>query len=112
MKEDLDNVMEPLPMVRVLLLHTINKNPKVSGYSIINLINEFTASRVELRTGTVYNELRKLEKNGLLESTQQTTSRKVRLYTISNPGLEELKRLINIIKIKIDILLQPLIDLN
>ena len=64
------NLIEPLPMVRVLLLHMIEQNPKISGYSLINKISEFSNSKVELRTGTVYNELRKLlpKKNTIVKT--------------------------------------------
>lgn len=104
------NLIEPLPMVRVLLLHMIEKNPKVSGYSLINLISEFSNNMVELRTGTVYNELRKLEKNGYLISTQEETSRKIREYTITETGSKELAYLMSIVKKKIDDILQPLLS--
>ena len=104
------NLIEPLPMVRVLLLHMIEMNPKVSGYSLISLISEFSNKMVELRTGTVYNELRKLEKNGFLISTQQETSRKIREYTITKSGSEELNNLMSIVKKKIDGILRPLLN--
>ncbi len=104
------NIIEPLPMVRVLLLHMIEMNPKVSGYSLISLISEFSNKMVELRTGTVYNELRKLEKNGFLSSTQQETSRKIREYTITKSGSKELKYLMSIVKTKIDGILRPLLN--
>ena len=104
------NLIEPLPMVRVLLLHMIEQNPKISGYSLINKISEFSNSKVELRTGTVYNELRKLEKNGSLVSTQEETSRKIREYTITKEGSEELAYLMSIVNKKIKDILQPLLS--
>lgn len=103
------NLIEPLPMVRVLLLHMIELNPKISGYSLINKISEFSNNMVELRTGTVYNELRKLEKNGSLISTQEKTSRKIREYTITESGSEELANLMSIVNNKIQDILQPLL---
>ena len=102
------NLIEPLPMVRVMLLYMIENNPEVSGYSLINLIAEFSDNRVELRTGTVYNELRKLEGNGFLTSIQEQTSRKIRQYTITDIGQEELHRLMTIVKQKVENILQPL----
>ena len=102
------NLMEPLPMVRVMLLYMIERNPEVSGYSLITLIAEFSGDMVELRTGTVYNELRKLEKNGFLVSTQEKTSRKRREYTITKNGTKELHRLMSIVRKKVENILEPL----
>ncbi|TFG10701.1 hypothetical protein EU538_01220, partial [Candidatus Thorarchaeota archaeon] len=60
--------LEPLPIVRVLLLLLIRDNPGSTGYDLIGLTDDLTGGRAVLQSGTVYGELRRLEQYGMLSS--------------------------------------------
>ena len=105
------NPLEPLPIVRMLFLIFIKRQPRVTGYDLIGLISDFTRGRVELKSGTVYSELRRLESQELVESTQEKEGRKRRNYTISALGEKELAQLAGQMKIRVDSILKPLLAL-
>lgn len=105
------NPLEPLPLVRVLFLGFIKKHPHTTGYDLMRLIAEFTGGRVELKSGTTYSELRRLESQKLVESTQETEGRKRRSYTITTSGKKELSLLADQMKIRVDSILRPLLSL-
>ena len=105
------NPLEPLPIVRVLFLVFIKRQPNVTGYDLMGLISDFTKGRVELKSGTVYSELRRLESLGLVESTQEKVGRKRRSYTITSSGEEEVTQLAEQMKMRVDSILKPLLSL-
>ena len=53
------NPLEPLPIVRALLLALLQANPGSSGYDLMKLVRHSTHETVELKSGTVYPELNK-----------------------------------------------------
>jgi DNA-binding PadR family transcriptional regulator len=102
--------LEPVPLVRVLLLALLHKYPESSGYDMMKTITEFTNNALELSSGTIYSELRRLEQQGLLESKRESTGRRRRAYLVTQKGTEELKNLKNQIKTRMAVLLGPLVD--
>ncbi len=104
------NLIEPVPLVRLMLLLMIKLHPDTTGYSLINYINQFSKNTVLLRTGTVYNELRKMEKSNFTVSSLDDGNRKKRCYKITKEGEIELNRLISIVKTKKAMLLDPLVE--
>lgn len=95
------NILEPVPIVRTLVLFLLKKNPNSSGYKLINLVKEFTTNQVSLKTGTLYPELKSMVDEGLLDQEEQVTGkRKAYLYCLTRKGEEELAKLINAIKTK------------
>ncbi|MGY5858805.1 MAG: PadR family transcriptional regulator [Candidatus Thorarchaeota archaeon] len=105
------NPLEPLPIVRVLFLGFIKRHPHSTGYDLMRLISEFTKGLIELKSGTTYSELRRLESQKLVESTQEKEGRKRRSYTITSSGEKELSQLANQMKLRVDSILTPLLSL-
>ncbi|MCE7743419.1 MAG: PadR family transcriptional regulator [Candidatus Heimdallarchaeota archaeon] len=104
------NILEPVPVVRTLLLFLLKQNPNSSGYRLIKLVKEFTADQISLKTGTLYPELKKMVEEGILIQEEQVTGKRIAyLYCLTNKGEEELDRLITAIEIKKEVLLDPLI---
>ncbi len=105
------NLLEPIPLVRLLLLVFIKKRPESSGYDLMNTIDEFSNGLVTLKSGTVYSELRRMEKEGLLKSTREQIGRKRRLYQITADGISELEELSSQVSLRVNKILRPLLDL-
>lgn len=103
--------LEPLPIVRVLLLAFIKLHPQSTGYDLMGLISGFTEGLVDLKSGTVYTELRRLEKQGLVESVQESAGRKRRSYVISKMGRAELEQLTQQVAMRVNRVLLPLLSL-
>ena len=103
-------ILRPLPIIRALFLALILKNPQITGYKILQIVPEVINTSLKLKTGTVYTELRKLEKAGLVQSTQVSEGRKRRHYIITSSGLKELKDLNKQINSRIHTLLEPLLE--
>lgn len=103
--------LEPVPLVKVLLLTFLKTRPESSGYDLMKSIRDFTGGRIELKSGTVYGELRRLEHQGLVQSQRETSGRRRRAYVVTDNGMQELGRLVTQIKARMSLLLQPLIAL-
>ena len=101
----------PVPLVRALFLTLIMKKPKITGYDILHLTPETINASIEMKTGTVYTELRRLEKFGFVKSIQSQEGRKIRHYEITSSGVEELKALKTQIRNRIKYLIDPLLEL-
>ena len=101
----------PLPVVRALFLVLIKLNPEITGYQLIRMVSKTTNKLIEVKSGTVYTELRRLERFGFVHSSQSSEGRKQRHYKITNEGINELTRLNHQIKIRINFLLKPLRNL-
>lgn len=79
--------------LELILLASLQSGPAY-GYALIQHLRERTQGNVDLREGTVYPALHRLEANGFLESEVVTVlSRPRRLYTITSAGDAELQRL-------------------
>lgn len=104
------NILESVPIVRTLILFLLRDNPKSSGYKLINLVKEFTDGRIDLKTGTLYPELKRMiEENILIQEEQVTGKRIAYLYCLNEKGEKELRKLIKAIQIKKEVLLDRLI---
>ena len=77
----------------------------------MRLISEFTKGLVELKSGTTYSELRRLESQKLVESTQEKEGRKRRSYTITAAGKRELSQLAGQMKVRVESIIEPLLSL-
>lgn len=102
--------LEPLPIVRVLLLLLIRDNPGSTGYDLIGLTDDLTGGRAVLQSGTVYGELRRLEQYGMLSSQRETGGRKRREYLVTEQGEQELATLMQQVKMRITSVLRPLLS--
>ncbi|MHA1867019.1 MAG: PadR family transcriptional regulator [Candidatus Heimdallarchaeaceae archaeon] len=102
--------IESLPITRTLILICLQKQPNSSGYSLIKSIRNLTNDLVKLKSGTLYPELRKLENEGLVISVLTEDKRKTRLYQITDEGKKKLDELINLIELRINNVLQPIIN--
>ena len=103
-------ILSPIPIIRALFLALILKNPEITGYEILQIIPEVINSSLKVKTGTVYTELRNLEKLDFVESSQLQKGRKKRQYKLTPAGLEELRSINSQMKIRIKFLLEPLIE--
>ncbi|MBQ0868033.1 PadR family transcriptional regulator [Streptomyces smyrnaeus] len=69
-----------------LLLAVLEPGP-LHGYAIITAVQERSGGALELRTGTVYPALKRLERLGLLAGDWQSTGeRRRRCYTLTDAG--------------------------
>ena len=69
-----------------LLLAVLEPGP-LHGYAIINAVQERSGGALELRTGTIYPALNRLERLGLLESHRQSVGeRHRRCYALTDAG--------------------------
>ncbi len=103
--------LEPLPVAKSLFLTLIDKNPQSSGYDLMQQVMELTDNHINIQSGSIYPTLRELEKVGFLSSIQQTSGRKRRLYSITDPGKSELAKMGRMMRSRMEILLLPLLDL-
>lgn len=101
--------LSPLPIVRVILLTLILRDPKTTGYDLMKEVSEFVG--VRLQTGTIYSELRRMEDLGLVTTQQEMGGRQKRIYVITERGRAELGRLIDQIETRVDKILLPLIKM-
>ena len=103
--------MEPLPIVRALFLVFIRRHPNSTGYDLMGLISDSTNGLVELKSGTVYSELRRLEGLGFVTSAQEEKGRKRRAYAITKSGIKELSQLAKQMQMRVDLIIKPLLKL-
>lgn len=66
------------------------------GYSIIQHVYEITNQEIQIRAGTMYGSLSKMEKDGLIKFTREDEKRK--LYILTDLG----KEILDIEKKRID----------
>lgn len=105
------NSLDPLPLVRAILLSEIWKNPKSSGYDLMKLSSELTGFYVEMQSGTVYGELRAMEEMDLVTSEQEDSGRRRREYTITSKGKRYVEDLQQQIRGRVNDVLEPLLSL-
>ena len=74
-------------------------------------ISGFTDGEVELKSGTVYTELRRLEKHGFVRSMQEEVGRQRRGYEITQAGEMELLQLAHQMRFRVNRVLNPLLAL-
>ena len=110
-KNDTTKSHDPVPLTRAIFLALICKTPNITGYELMNLVPEIMNNRIRFKSGTLYSELRRLEKMGLVSSEQSSTGRKQRKYEITPTGKETLKIISNQIKDRIQFILNPLISI-
>ncbi|RLK57966.1 transcriptional regulator [Actinokineospora cianjurensis] len=69
-----------------LLLAVLEQGP-LHGYAIITAVQQRSGGALELRTGTIYPALNRLERVGLLRSTKQSSGeRHRRCYELTDAG--------------------------
>ena len=78
--------------IQLLILRVLYKNP-LHGYSLIEDVNKLLTGRRHLKPGSLYTILRRMEKSGLLSSSWDSKSSRLkrRVYTLTQMGLERLK---------------------
>ncbi|MBT3283849.1 PadR family transcriptional regulator [Candidatus Bathyarchaeota archaeon] len=78
--------------IQLLILRILYDSP-THGYEIIKKVNTFQAGRRPIKPGSMYTILRRMEEDGLLESTwdEETARLNRRVYTFSEKGFERLK---------------------
>jgi len=75
----------------LLLLSAVSAGP-AHGYGVIERVREQSAGAFDLREGTVYPALHRLERHGLLESRwSDEAPRRRRVYAITDSGLGSLE---------------------
>ena len=105
------DLLAPLPMTRIIVLTLIVKFPNTTGYELMQLVPKTLHPNLTFKTGTLYSELRRLEKLGKLTSIQSPTGRKQRRYTISASGKHELIQLSLQIQDRLEFIINPLVEI-
>lgn len=109
--DSISDSLDPLPLVRAMLLSEIWANPHSSGYDLMKLSSDLIDSYVSMQSGTVYGELRNMEKEGLVVSEQENSGRRRREYQVTQKGKRELKTLCSQIESRVKHVLTPLLSL-
>ncbi|MFC1804136.1 PadR family transcriptional regulator [Thermoproteota archaeon] len=78
--------------IQLLILRILYETPQ-HGYALNERVNSFQAGRRPIKPGSLYTILRRMEKDGLLESTWDEESSRLnrRVYTLSDFGKQRLK---------------------
>ena len=89
-----------------LLILRILYETKLHGYALIEKINSFQSGRRPIQPGSLYTILRRMEKDGLLDSTWDDKNSRLnrRVYTLSESGVQRLKDGRTMVKNQLDIL--------
>ncbi len=89
-----------------LLILRILYETKLHGYALIEKINSFQSGRRPIQPGSLYTILRRMEKDGLLESTWDDEHSRLnrRVYTLTESGVQRLKNGRIMVKNQLDIL--------
>ena len=79
-----------------MLLLCILKKQDCYGYEITKLIKEYSDNLLDIKSGTMYPILCKLQEEGIVSSYEEIANKKLRVYYHLEPsGLEKLQNLIN-----------------
>ncbi len=86
------------PLEFTILESIFNSKRRVSGYVLINNLNEHFAGIWKARSGTIYPILSKLTRKGLLysEDKKSPLGPKVKLYSLTKAGEEIVKTKVNV----------------
>jgi DNA-binding PadR family transcriptional regulator len=85
--------MDPLPLTEpvLLILLSLSQQPR-HGYSILKDVEDMSAGRVKLSTGTLYGALRRLLDEGWIERFEEDdTSRGRQAYRLTAGGRQNLQ---------------------
>jgi len=76
-----------------LLILRILYETHLHGYALIEKINSYQSGRRPIQPGSLYTILRRMEKDGLLESTWDDENSRLnrRVYKLSESGVQRLK---------------------
>lgn len=85
--------------LQFLILRVVCEEP-LHGYGIIKSIKELSEGRHEIKSGTMYTTLRRMEKKGLLKSywEESESGPEKRVYNATKEGREHLKSWLEMIK--------------
>ena len=79
-----------------MLLLCILKKQDCYGYEITKLIKEYSDNLLDIKSGTMYPILCKLQEEGIVSSYEEIANKNLRVYYHLEPsGLEKLQNLIN-----------------
>ena len=89
-----------------LLILRILYETKLHGYALIEKINSFQSGRRPIQPGSLYTILRRMERDGLLDSTCDDENSRLnrRVYTLTESGIQRLKNGRVMVKNQLDIL--------
>ena len=90
MAKDKANVLQGT--LNLLVLKTVDSMGPIHGWGIAKRIEQVADDLLELKYGTLYPALMKLEQNGWIESEWGTSenNRRARFYSITRPGKKRL----------------------
>ncbi len=85
--------------IQFLILRVVCEK-SLHGYGIIKKIEELSEGRHVIKTGTMYTTLRRMEEEGLVESSweESDSGPNKRMYNITDKGREQLKGWLEMIK--------------
>jgi DNA-binding PadR family transcriptional regulator len=78
-----------LPMTEAAYYVLISLNKPRHGYGIMQHVNDITNERIKIGAGTMYGNLSRMEKEGLINSIAEEERKKI--YEISEKGKNVLK---------------------
>ena len=78
--------------VQLLILRILYET-QIHGYALIEKINSYQSGRRPIQPGSVYTILRRMEKDGLLESTWDDKNSRLnrRVYNLTESGVNRLR---------------------
>lgn len=78
--------------IQLLILRILYETP-LHGYALIEKVNSYQSGRRPIQPGSLYTILRRMEKDGILESTWDDKNSRLnrRVYNLSESGINRLK---------------------
>ncbi|TCK84965.1 PadR family transcriptional regulator [Albibacterium bauzanense] len=78
--------------LQIIILKLLQKNGRMYGYEITQVVKEITNGEILLTEGALYPALHKLEKEGLLAASVELVDNRARkYYTLSEKGRTEVE---------------------
>jgi PadR family transcriptional regulator len=73
----------------VIILKLLNKNGKMYGYQITQMVKKLSDDKILIREGSLYPALHKLREEGLVDVETENIGKRVRhYYSLTNKGKE------------------------
>ena len=91
--------------IQLLILKILYETP-LHGYSLNEKVNSYQKGRRPIQPGSLYTILRRMEKEGLLESSWDDKNSRLnrRVYNLSEAGIQRLRDGRKMVKNQLDIL--------
>jgi DNA-binding PadR family transcriptional regulator len=82
--------------LETILIDLLSKHKEMYGYQMTKMVKELTTGEIEIKEGSLYPLLHKMEAKGLIESTiRNIGNRDRKYYQLSEKGNEEKRQMVD-----------------